>query len=191
VVILPPFPVFKKVLALPQCPCRARFLCYLSEEKHEFKRVCNLNFLASKLHLTACSTPFPLCICQFTKNLHDGATMNTSDHLIFIKDKGVITYQDRVIVDLSNIRHQAKAWAYSGLTSDFQGYETDFLVDDGKKPFQLASLRLSVAAFIQSVVENRLEIDGMFVDDSIIDIYCLLAQSSTLKWPVDGEGGAH
>lgn len=122
------------------------------------------------------------------ENLHDGANMNTSDHLIFIKDKGVITYQDRVVVDLSNIRYQAKAWAYSGLTSDFQGYETDFSVDDGKKPFQLASLRLSVAAFIQAVVENRLEIDGMFVDDSIIDIYRLLVQSSALKWPVDGEG---
>jgi hypothetical protein len=115
--------------------------------------------------------------------------MDASEHLLFIKDKGIITYQDRLAVDLSKVRPRAKARAYSGLTSDFQGYETDFSVDDANKPFQLASLRLSVSAFIQAVVENRLEIDGMCIDDSIIDIYRLLLQNSSLKWS-GNDGGA-
>lgn len=114
--------------------------------------------------------------------------MNTSDHLIFVKDKGIITYRERTVVDLSKVGPRARARVYSGLISDFQGYETDFSFDHANKPFLLASLRLSVAAFIQAVVENRLEIEGMSVDDTIIDIYRLLLHNSTLQWTGDGQG---
>ncbi|WP_163341012.1 hypothetical protein [Desulfopila sp. IMCC35008] len=99
--------------------------------------------------------------------------MTTFDSLLnFHADSLTITYKDRVIVDLSNVPKSAKARIYSGYTSDTTGIKTPFNVIDSEQPFDLGFTLLSLQSFLYILVENRLELDGMSVEDDFIEAYC-------------------
>lgn len=98
--------------------------------------------------------------------------MNTfNSQLIFHTGSSTITYKDRVIVDLSNVPKSAQAKIYAGYTTDTAGINTSFKVIDSEQSFDLGFTILSLQSFLCILVENRLELEGMRVEDTVIEAY--------------------
>lgn len=91
--------------------------------------------------------------------------------LKFRRDNSTVVYKDKVMVDLSKVQQNAQAKIYSGVTADFQGTPTRFAIDGSLRPFNIQMTSLSPKGLVLAIVENRLEVDGMVVDENIQDAY--------------------
>ncbi len=92
-----------------------------------------------------------------------------------------ISFDGDIVVDVSQVPQQAKATIYSGVTADFDGFETEFQVNASKRPFDLKITTLSPTGLIKAIVENRLEVEGMLVSNAIQRAYTYLETNNTLQ----------
>lgn len=74
----------------------------------------------------------------------------------------------------------AKATVYSGVVTDLNGYDTRLNVNDTHKPFDLSIVSLAPCGLIKAIVENRLEVEGMVVDQHIHEAYACLRDKDCL-----------
>lgn len=98
----------------------------------------------------------------------------------FIRERSVVTFDDKILVDLREVNMEAKAHVFSGVTADFDGIETSFSIIDSSHPFNIEITALSPAGLVQAIIENRLEIDGMEVTEKIQHAYEYLLNSNSI-----------
>ncbi len=96
---------------------------------------------------------------------------STKKQLAFNIENLTVTFDNNVIIDLNGVPHPAEAKLYSGVTSDFKGIDLAFEVVDSTNPFHLCFTKLTVTGFVLALIENRLELEGMVVDERILEAY--------------------
>ena len=97
--------------------------------------------------------------------------MKKRDAVVFDKRSKIIKFNGDVIIDLGPVAEGAKARLYSKSQSDSLCYTTDFSIRDAGKPFDFGFLSLNPEGFVTAAVENRLEIEGMRVNQGLQDAY--------------------
>lgn len=102
------------------------------------------------------------------------------DKVIFDAQNSHLSFDGKVIVDLSKVQDCAKATLYSGVTADFTGFETEFQMNASNYPFDLRITTLSPTGLIKAIVENRLEVEGMVVSTFIQEVYSYLDENDPL-----------
>lgn len=95
-----------------------------------------------------------------------------ADQLTFNTANLTISFKGKVVIDLTEIPENPSARIYSGLSSDFEGMPTTFSIQRfGQNPFNIGNTRLSLKAFLYSLVENRVEVEGMIIHDNLMEVY--------------------
>ncbi len=99
------------------------------------------------------------------------------DTVRYDSNSNTISINGTTIVDMSLVPETAKVTFYSGVTTDFQGFDTVLKFDNTNTPFDLQVAAFSVTGFIRAIVENRLEVEGMVVCDVIHQVYTNLCEN--------------
>lgn len=102
------------------------------------------------------------------------------DTVKYDRNSKTISFNGTTIVDMSLVPKTAKATFYSGVTVDFQGFDTAFKFDSTKTLFDLQVAAFSATGFIRAIVENRLEVEGMVVSDVIHQAYAYLRENDSM-----------
>jgi hypothetical protein len=97
--------------------------------------------------------------------------MKTRNDVTFDKGSKIIKFNGTVIIDLGPVAGKAKARLYSRLEKDTHGYATVFSIRNTEKPFDFGFLSLSTEGFVTAAIENRVEIEGMLVNEGLEDAY--------------------
>jgi len=97
--------------------------------------------------------------------------METRNDVSFDKGSKIIKFNDTVIIDLGPVTGKAKARVYSKLKEDTLGIATVFSILNTEKPFDFGFLSLSTEGFVTAAIENRVEIEGMLVNEGLEDAY--------------------
>lgn len=74
----------------------------------------------------------------------------------------------RNVVDLSSVQNGSKAILYSKVAEQGSSFETTFCFDENRqRPFSLAVLPLTPANLIRTIIENKLQIEGLVCSEEI------------------------
>jgi len=95
----------------------------------------------------------------------------TTESLTYDRDKSAILFQGKTVISLAEVGSGTPARIYSSLMTDRDGMETRFFITGSKKPFQIDHSSLSVNGFLRAVVENRFELEGMRVSETLMEVY--------------------
>lgn len=94
-----------------------------------------------------------------------------SERLAYDPDNAAVLFQGKTVISLAGVGKGVPAKIYSSLITDLGGMETRFSITGSKKPFQIDESSLSVNGFLRAVVENRFEVEGMRVSETVMDVY--------------------
>jgi hypothetical protein len=97
--------------------------------------------------------------------------MKKRDTVLFDRSNKIIEFNGAAIIDLGPVAGEAKARFYSKSEDDTLGYDTVFSIRSTGKPFDFGFLSLSSEGFVTAAIENRLEIEGMLVNQGLEDAY--------------------
>ena len=97
--------------------------------------------------------------------------MKKKDIVLFDRSNKIIEFNGAVIIDLGPVAGEAKARLYSKSEDDTLGYDTVFSIRSAGKPFDFGFLSLSPEGLVTAAIENRLEIEGMLVNQGLEDAY--------------------
>jgi hypothetical protein len=97
--------------------------------------------------------------------------MKRGKSIAFDRTNKIIVFNGAVIIDLRLVAGKAKARLYSKSEDDTIGYDTDFSILNTEKPFDFGFLSLNTEGFVTAAVENRLEIEGMLINEGLKDAY--------------------
>jgi len=108
--------------------------------------------------------------------------MNSArDTVKYDRNSNTISFKGTAIIDMSLVPETAKATFYSGVTIDFQGFDTVLKFDSTKMPFDLQVAAFNATGFIRAIVENRLEVEGMVVSNVIQKAYEYLRENDLIN----------
>jgi hypothetical protein len=97
--------------------------------------------------------------------------MNMRNDVTFDESNKIIKFNGAVIIDLGPVTGKAKARVYSRLKEDTLGIATVFSIRNAEKPFDFGFLSLSTEGFVTAAIENRVEIEGMLINEGLGDAY--------------------
>jgi hypothetical protein len=98
----------------------------------------------------------------------------------FNKSTRSILFDEKNIVDMSNVQQSAYGKVYSGVTEDFVGTEIRLMIEDSDFPFNIELASFSPAGLVMAIVKNRLEVEGMVASDEIQAAYEYISDSIRL-----------
>lgn len=100
-----------------------------------------------------------------------------SERLAYDREKAAVIYRGKTVISLAGVDGQAPARIYSSISADAGGMETRFAITASTKPFQIDESSLSVNGLLRAVVENRFEVEGMLVSETIGEVYSQLFEN--------------
>ncbi len=97
-----------------------------------------------------------------------------SNEIAFSQNDRVITVNGSEVINLKHVPEKAKAIIYSKVDSEYSGCETSLAFENSRSPFDFTFFKLTPAGLIAAVKENRLEIDGMIIHETLDEAYAHL-----------------
>jgi len=109
--------------------------------------------------------------------------MTADNTFAFDYNDKAVKFNGSTIIDLSAVEREAQVKVYSRLENTSPLLETLFEISESERPFVFGHIKLCVRSFIASIIENKVEIDGMSVSPSIHEAYSQLWQDIPVCHP--------